>query len=512
MNRVRSLFAHVVLLTATSLLMRTIGISFTVYLSSRIGSLGIGVYQLIASVYGLMVTLAISGIRFAATRLVAEESGLHRQGGVRRAMAWCTGYALFFGLLSGCLLFTFAEPISLIWLKDSRTYGALRVLAFSLPFVAVSAAINGYFNALRKLARCALIQGMEQTVRILSTIVLLGVLLPQGLAFGCIAIAAGECISELFACFLLTINYLWDSRRHQRKNNTSGSHLGRRMLSISLPIAGGSYARSALSTLQHLLIPRGLQQSGASSSQALMAYGAVHGMVLPLVLYPSAMVSVLGDLLLPELTESQVRGHVRHIRYIVTRVLKLGLIFSVGVMGTLFRYGPQWGDVIYQDASLGFYIRIFAPLVLIMYMDILVDGMLKGLGQQFASMGYNVVDSLSSVIMVAVFVPLWGINGYILMVMLSETLNFTLSIRRLSQVTDFDLTLFDGLIKPVLCVFAAMPAAQGLFHLCPFDLSPLWSLLFQVALLLPCYGVFLCITGCLTKEDRQWLWSLFTRA
>ena len=62
---------------------------------------GIGLYQLVLSVSVLFATFAISGIRFAATRLISEEMGLERGAGVTGAMRRCACYALFFGLCAG---------------------------------------------------------------------------------------------------------------------------------------------------------------------------------------------------------------------------------------------------------------------------------------------------------------------------------------------------------------------------------------------------------------------------
>ena len=82
----RVLVYNTALLTASSLLMQGIAMAFQVWLAGRIGPAGIGLYQLVLSVTGLCATFAISGIRFASTRLVSEELGLERQGGVRAAM------------------------------------------------------------------------------------------------------------------------------------------------------------------------------------------------------------------------------------------------------------------------------------------------------------------------------------------------------------------------------------------------------------------------------------------
>ena len=74
----KRLIVNTALLAGASILMRCIGMVFQAWLAGRIGAAGIGLYQLVMSVELLATTFAISGIRFAATRLVAEEIGLGR--------------------------------------------------------------------------------------------------------------------------------------------------------------------------------------------------------------------------------------------------------------------------------------------------------------------------------------------------------------------------------------------------------------------------------------------------
>ncbi len=62
---------NAMIMTATSLLMNGIGVWFNVYISNRLGAQGMGVFQLLMSVYAFAVTFASSGICLAATRLVA---------------------------------------------------------------------------------------------------------------------------------------------------------------------------------------------------------------------------------------------------------------------------------------------------------------------------------------------------------------------------------------------------------------------------------------------------------
>lgn len=71
MKKKRFLF-NAAVLTGTSLVTRTIGISFRVYMSNIIGAEGIGLYQLICAVYFFATTFATSGITLIVTRLVTD--------------------------------------------------------------------------------------------------------------------------------------------------------------------------------------------------------------------------------------------------------------------------------------------------------------------------------------------------------------------------------------------------------------------------------------------------------
>lgn len=67
-----ALIKNAVLLTVFSLACKGIGMLFRLYLSVRIGAEGMGLYQLVMSVYTLFSAFATAGFTVAVSRLVAE--------------------------------------------------------------------------------------------------------------------------------------------------------------------------------------------------------------------------------------------------------------------------------------------------------------------------------------------------------------------------------------------------------------------------------------------------------
>ena len=78
--------------------------------------------------------------------------------------------------------------------------------------------------------------------------------------------------------------------------------------------------------------------------------------------------------------------------------------------------------------------RILSPLVIVMYLDIIIDSILKGLDAQVDVMVVNVIDCLISIAFIYFLVPILGFSGYIISIFISEIINFSFSGYRLLKI------------------------------------------------------------------------------
>ncbi len=436
-NRKR-LIMNTALLTGSSLAMSAISMAFQVWLAGRIGSAGIGLYQLVLSVAFLCTTFAVSGIRFAATRLVSEELGHERSWSVAAAMRRCFAYSLFFGLSAMAVLFSFAEPVGFLWIGDARTVKSLKLIAFSMPFLSLSSVMSGYFTACGRVWKPTVVHLGEQLITIGFVAYFLAHSPAGDIEKNCAAVMLGNVCGDVISFVCMLLFYLTD-RHSVRDYSAQKLKLTSRMLKVALPLAVSAYARSALSTLEHLLVPRGLKAAGFSADRALSGYGVIQGMVLPIVSFPACILMALAELIIPELTEAQVRGNDGDISKTVSSLIKKGLGYSSAVALVLFVFADKLGVRIYSSPEAGDYLRLLAPLIPIMYTDMVADGCLKGLGQQLWCMGINLLDALLGVLLVWQVLPVFALKGYICIIYFNECLNFALSIMRLRKVTNIRL-------------------------------------------------------------------------
>lgn len=511
MKRIKLFVMNSLILSVTSILMRTIGVSFNVYISGKIGFSGMGLIELIMMVYSFAIILATSGVGLAATRLVAEELANKSDAGVNEAMRKCLTYCLAFGIAAALLMLVGAEFAGTYLLKDARTIKPLRILSFCLPFIAVQSAVYGYFTAVRKVAISAAVQVAEQLFSIGMTVYFLNISLSKGIASACTAMTGAELLSEIFTSSLIFILFLHDKKRFG-KRGAKPQNLTKRMLGISLPIAFSSYVCSALYTIKGLMIPLGLIKYGLSRDAALAQFGVISGMVMPVILFPAAFLSAFSSLIVPEITECCRLNNTAKINRIITRAFQITLLFSVGVIGIFLSFPYEFGMAIFKDINIGAYIQILAPLILVIYLDSVVDAMLKGLNQQVSSMFYNIFDSAFSIVLVFFLLPKFGIKGLLLVMFLSKLFNTFLSVNKIIRVTDFRIDFVSWIVKPVIAIFISITFARVITGILKSSYCSLTFLLVvNVAVSFMAYLVILRMTSCITSGDLALARNIFRR-
>lgn len=494
---------NTLILSITALFMRVMGVYFNVYLSDKLGAEGLGLFTLTLSIYGLATTFATSAINLTATRMVADALGSAKLCDIGHAMKKCTAYALFFGFGSAAVLMALSYPISRYMLGDMRTLGSVRLLALTLPLVALSSELSGYFTAVRRVSKNAWSQILQQIVKVLLSVIGLSLTSPKTVEDACIRVVAVFLISEIATFLWLFVFYVIDISKNYRVHKGKESEdLRKKMLSIALPTAFTSYFRSALVTVEHLLITKGLRKNGLSQSAAVSAYGVMQAKALPTILFPYAFLTPFCSLIVPEVAEKRAAGDTVGINRISETVCRFVLAFGIGAAGIVACYCGEIGNIIYSDPDAGIYIGMLAPVMPIMFIDTAVDSILKGMNEQLYTMKVNLFDSLMSVGVVFLLVPKIGMLGYVIEIIFCEIVNTALSVSRLMKLTSPRIRIVKWIALPIAAVSASVAASRALLSALGFGraLSAL-SLSVHIALIVFVYSILLRLFGCYTFRE-----------
>ncbi len=485
-------FKRGMLLTAVALMMKTVGMFFGAYISKTVGAEGVGLYTVIMTVYSFAVTLATSGVSLTVTRLVAAAIGEEKEDEVGVILKGALIYSALFGALASLLLYFGAELIGKLILLDDRTVASLRLLSFSLVPIALSSVFSGYFVGVKRVGFNAAVSVVGQLAKITVTILLVNAALPYGTAASVAALCLGIALTELVAFLLIALEFLFDRRGGRKKTGKTQPGL-LPVAKMAAPLALSAYVRSILLSVEHVLIPKRLRDRGESSSEAYAHYGILHGMAVPMVLYPMTPLSSFSGLLVPEFAEDMSAGREERMSVIASRALNTTLTYAAVCSVFIFSFSAELGYLIYDSYDAGYYIGMLAPVIPIMYLDHVTDQVLKGLGEQVYSMWVNITDSLLSVGLVWLLIPRLGITGYALVIIIMEGYNFLLSFFRLRKKVKFDLKLISCLFIPLLLAFFASLLARTAFDFSGKDVSLLWlimKMIFALSVFVALYSIF----------------------
>ncbi len=490
-------------LTFSGIISKTIDFSFRAFYSTRLGAEGMGLFSLVFSFHSIILTFATGGLGVAVSKTVSEQYSLGCAGNIKRIMR----IALFSVFCLSCVVIlatcTFSEKISKSFLNEPRTRLSLLCLAPSILFMSISYCIKGYFYASRKVLIPASSEFLEQAVKITSITFFLNKLLPMGITHGCAAVFLGISIGEFSSCLYLLLFYVKDRPRLRETAETAGSVLSS-LAKIALPAMTTSLSGAILRMQENVLIVSGLRKSGLSHSSALSQYGLIHGMVMPLIIFPLTLLSSCFTLLVPEISRADnMKSRVR-LFTLVSRLYRF-TAFGGFLVCTLFITFPgELSELVYSAPQISksvFLIALFSP---IMFADSVSCGILNGLGKQTSLLLFSFSDSFLRIGMILLLTPKIGINSIYIIIFASNIFTATCTMRTVLKSTkipfEFSGWFFRHLIVTVLTHFTA--TSLSVFFNSSTDI---------VSTILPIVltaGIYTLYSSCLCKTlrtDISWL-------
>ena len=448
--RRKNLIINTFLLTFSTMTLGLIGMVFRIYLSNQIGSEGMGLYQLIMSINVFAWTIAISGIRVTLTRLIAEEIGKKSsKDKIRRLLRCGFIYTLFFSSISALGLYYGSHFISTVLIGDIRAQVPLEILSFSMPFIGISACFNGYFYGCRKVIKSITADFIENITMMVIVTFFITSFSTANLEYTCSYITLGMTLGSIIACFCAYLMYIFEKKNSPAiKMRTSKKTIFTELISVALPIAGSAYVQTFLRSIEDILIPKALKSYGSSTATSLS-------------------------------------------------------IFSTGFF---IVYSNELGQSLYHNSEVGLMLKILAPLIPFMYLDRIVDGSLNALDQQVYTLRYNLIDMTVRILIINLLIPMFGIEGFIMVLFISTTLNFSLSANRLLKVTKLDSSIFNWIIKPIISISISSLAIKELFHFLNTN-----NLVVEGILIFIVYVILLCLLKCISKKDITWFIDAFKK-
>ena len=195
----------------------------------------------------------------------------------------------------------------------------------------------------------------------------------------------------------------------------------------------------------------------------------------------------------PELARCAAVGSGKRIRYLLKRNLRITLLYGLLCGGILFLIAEPLCARLYPGVEVAAQLRRFCLLVPMLYCDLIVDGMTKGLGQQRYCVRYSIISNTLDVALLFVLLPRFGVDGYFASFLVTHLLNFLLSLRRLLLCGGIRIRFW----YPAMAVAAALLSVLGA--------SWFMGISWQIAAFCVLYFCLCYLFGVVRSADLQWL-------
>ena len=485
------------ILTVAGLISRLIGFYYRIFLSNAIGSEGMGLYQLVLPIVGLAFAICVGGIETAVSKFVATSKN--------PSLTLISGIILSCSLsvIMSLTIYMNAEYISTnIFLNSSCSY-LIRIIAFAVPFICIENCINGYYYGLKKAAVPAISQLVEQTLRVLIVYLIITYFISIHRPITAIVATYGLVVGEMASCLFVCVTLIF------KKNFKFVLHGVlkeiKRIITLALPLSANRLLLTLLQGGEAILIPAQLIVFGLNTSEALSVYGVLTGMAFPFILFPSTITNSVSVFLLPTVSKAQADNNNKTISYTISNSLKYSLIMGFFFTALFIVYGGRMGSLLFHNPNVGYFVTVLAWLCPFLYIATTLGSILNGLGKTTITCIQNTIGILIRIIFLIIFVPHYGIVGYMWGLLLSQVYVCFAHIIYIIRNYKISFSPFDSILTPILCIILSI----GISLLVYFPLqtyqisSQMVRLLIGALVTTILYSGFYYINSPLKKKDKK---------
>ncbi len=284
------------ILTISGLLCKVIGAFFRLPLTYILGVEGIGVFQLIMSVYSFVLILSSGGISVTLSKLISSSRAQGKFGQVKWHVYLAITYSVVVSFLLGLVFLFFSKQIALI----QRSPNAQLSYSFFLPLLLFSSLVSlfrGVYQGYENMLPTAVSQIVEQICKFVFGLLFAFFLSKRSLEGGVLGAFLGILTGEVLAFVYLIL-----SKRKLNFGKFITERTGRReFYSYLIPATFALAISSFVHFFDSLIVVQRLTVAGLSTSVATSLFGIQSGVVGAILNFPIIISLSLSTSLLPKL-------------------------------------------------------------------------------------------------------------------------------------------------------------------------------------------------------------------
>lgn len=473
------------ILLAAGVINRLLGFVPRIALPRIIGAEGVGIYQLSYPFLSVLLTIITGGIPLAVAKWIAEAESAGDSARIRQIFRTAMGITVSLGVVMTAVLLIFAPWITTHLLPDSRVYWSFICMSPMLVIIAVSSVYRGYYQGKQNMIPTAVSQIVETVSRIVCQLTFASFFLQWGLEWAAAGSMLGVLVGEAAGLAVM----FWTSSREKHKNakekipsvklgiydeHKQDTPVLGRLLHLSIPVTASRMVGSLSYLLESIFTARSLAAAGIATGIATAQYGALQGMIIPLVLLPTALTGSLAVSLVPSLSEAAAKGDTAMIHKRLHQSMRLALVTGAPIVVIMTLFAEPICRLLYKHSDIAPLLAWMAPIGIFIYLQAPLQAALQALdkpGTALMNTFIGAIVKLSLIVWLASN-PSLGIKGALIAINVNIVLVTTLHAFSVLRTIGFRIKLLD-FVKVGAAMIIMAGAAQFIMNHQP--LSKEWS-------------------------------------
>ena len=478
-------------LLVSGFICKCLGAFFRLPLTNMLGIEGIGIFQLIMSLYSFALVVTSGGVTASLSKLISSARASGRNDKISGYLKYALALSIGFGGILGVLFLIFGRYIAIFQnMANGTTY---YLFALMLPLGAGLACLRGFFQGFENMMPTAVSQIVEQVSKFAFGLLFAYYFSRISVIQGVFGAFLGVTLSELISLSYLIFLYF---RKNKAKNEIYSKEFAKSLRHefnmANFPLLLSASILPLVNAFESLVIISRLTKAGLTTSFATELFGLQAGVVGAILNFPLIISIAVTTSLLPNISYQVSRGS--GAKPLIERGLKMLLYLILPTTFGMVAISKTVFDLLYTDMtatliSIAFNLMFYGGFSIVFtalmqyiimllqangeYQYILLITIIGGALKAVLSFGLSAVPSINVYAILLGNIVMTTVVCLLGLVRLKSIVSFSLPFTQL-------LTLFFGTLLMYLTVYTFIESSY---------FSPLVNIIVAIVLGALVYGV-----------------------
>lgn len=413
-HETKKLMQGAFILTVAAVATKVLSAIYRVPFQNIVGDTGFYIYQQVYPIYGIAVALSISGFPVMISKMLAEAAELQKESEVKKVIQ--AAYQVLFGL--GFLLFAgfyFGAPKVAEWMGDPLLSPLIKMVSFVFLFLPLLSVWRGFFQGKGEMLPTAVSQVTEQTIRVISILVLSYFLISNGYTLydtgiGALLGSVAGSLAALIVLFLFVLFRQRDLLEFKVVDWKIFKKVAKTIIFQGTAICMSSMLLVLLQLIDSLNLYATLVSSGIDGQLAKELKG-VYDRGQPLVQLGIVFATSLSWTLVPMVTAAAKKGQMDVLHGYIQTTIKISIIVGAGAAVGLMNIISPVNVMLFENDKGSSVIAIFVFAIFFCSIILTSAAVLQGLGSIYKPVRYIGIGLVIKFFGNHLLIPLFGTMG-----------------------------------------------------------------------------------------------------